>query len=442
MTFPESFLHYVWKFRLFDHQLLKTTDKEPIEIYHPGFHNRHSGPDFSESRIKIGNNIWFGQAEIHLKSSDWIRHQHHLDAAYDNVILHIVYEHDQDIRRIDGSIIPTLELSGRISEEIIQNSMNLLLSSELIPCSTQIEAVPDLVIQMWLERLAIDRLEYKTEIIKLELDKNQFDWENTLYVFLARNFGSSINAEPFELLAKSLPLKTLNKHRDNLLQIEAMLFGQAGFLEECYVEDYPLKLKNEFKHLSKKFNLRPIRLSSWKFGRMRPAAFPTIRIALFAQLIFNSKPLFSTLLQTENLEDLKIIFDLKVSEYWLTHYRFEDETEKRQNKSLGGASFYNIVINTFVPFLFLYGKRMKEESYCDRALRWLETIEAEKNVITEMWSSLGLEIINAHQSQALIHLKKHYCDQKQCLHCAIGNKLIASKSELGKIPKTTKATSY
>lgn len=442
MTFPESFLHYVWKFRLFDHQALKSTDKENIEIFHPGFHNRHSGPDFSEARIKIGTTTWFGQAEIHLKSSDWIKHQHHLDSAYDNVILHIVYEHDQDIHRKDGSIIPTIELSGRISEEIIQNSMNLLLSSAQIPCNSQIEVIPDLVIQMWLERLAIDRLEYKTEIIKIELEKNHFDWENTLYIFLARNFGSSVNAEPFELLAKSLPLRILNKHRDHLFQIEAMLFGQAGFLDDNFVENYPAKLKIEYRHLAQKFNLTPIRQSSWKFGRMRPAAFPTIRIALFAQLIFNRKPLFSTLLDTEKLEDLKTIFDLKVSEYWLAHYRFEDKTEKRQNKSLGDSSFYNIVINTFVPFLFLYGKRMKEDEYCDRALRWLEIVEAEKNVITDMWTNLGLEIKNAHQSQALIHLKKHYCDQKQCLHCAIGNKLIATRSEVTKSAKLTKATSY
>lgn len=423
--FPESLLHYIWKFRLFDHQQLQTVESEPIEILQAGLHNRHAGPDFSEARIRIADTLWVGQVEIHLSSSDWIKHGHSSDGAYDNVVLHVVYEHDVEIYRKDGSRIPTLVLKSRISEEIIGRSLALLNSPEQIPCATHFKEVPELTVQMWLERLVVERLEMKTEAIRQELEKNTNNWESAFYVFLAKNFGTPVNAGPFEFLARSLPLAVLAKHKDSLFQLEALLFGQAGFLEEDdFEEEYPKKLKAEYAFLSRKFELRTINVSVWKFGRMRPAAFPTIRLALFAQLVHQSNHLFSKLLETEDLPDFKAHFNLKVSDYWLAHYRIGDDTQKRQQKSLGESTFHNIVINTLVPFLFVYGKIMQREELCDRALRWLEGIAAEDNGVIKMWEELGLKIENAHQSQALLQLKKHYCDQKHCLDCAIGNKIL------------------
>jgi hypothetical protein len=424
-VFPEALLHYLWKFRLFDNQNLLSTEGDLIEIEQVGQHNlRDAGPDFSDARIRINDTLWAGQVEIHKLASDWERHQHNVDAAYDTVVLHVVYEYDKPIYRLDGSFIPTLELKDRIAPEIIERSANLLDSLEPVACRTQINQVPGFMVNMWLERLVIERLEDKTEAIQRELAFNKNNWESTFYIFLARNFGTPVNAEPFEQLARSLPLLALAKHKNKLLQLEAMLFGQAGFLEGDFKDDYPLLLQREYKILRQKFELTPINAAAWKFGRMRPAAFPTIRIALFAQLIHQSSHLFSKLLETENLQDFQDCFEVKVSNYWLSHYRFEDDTAKRQQKSLGKNTFYNIAINTLVPFLFVYGKSIQDEKYSERALRWLEQIDAEDNVIIKMWKEIGIEAESAYQTQALLQLKKQYCDQKHCLDCAIGNKIL------------------
>jgi hypothetical protein len=305
--------------------------------------------------------------------------------------------------------------------------MQFFESPEQIPCARFFRDVPELTVMMWLERLVVERLEIKTDSIRKELDHNKNHWESTFYIFLARNFGTPVNAEPFEQLARSLPISILSKHKDNLFQLESLLFGQAGFLNIDFREEFPRKLKEEYNFLRKKYHLNPINISAWKFSKMRPAAFPTIRIALFAALLHHSNHLFSKLLETIDLPEMKKIFDLKVSEYWLKHYRFEDDTLQRQQKSLGEATFNNIVINTLVPFLFVYGKIMQEESYCDRALFWLDNLDAEQNGITKVWEDLGLKIKNAHQSQALLHLKKFYCDLKECLCCAIGNKIMKAE---------------
>jgi hypothetical protein len=422
--FPEALLHYVWKFRLFDHSELRTTEGEYLEIQQNGLHNRHSGPDFSEARIRIGDKLWVGQVEMHLNSSDWHKHKHSSDEAYDNVILHVVYEDDADVRRKDGSLIPTLVLKPRISTEIIRRSLSLFNSPESIPCASHFKDVPELTVYMWLERLTIERLELKTNVIQQELLRNNNNWEATFYLFLARNFGTPVNAEPFEMLARSIPLRLLGKHKNSLLQIEALLFGQAGLLEADFTEEYPIKLQQEYHFLQNKYGLLPMLGSAWKFGRMRPAAFPSIRIALFAQLIYRSNHLFSKLMETIDLPDIEKAFKLKVSDYWLEHYRFEDHTQKRHQKSLGEGTIQNIVINTLVPFLFLYGNILQREELCDRALLWLDQTEAEDNSVIKMWRNIGVKINNAHQSQALLHLKKHYCDKKYCLDCAVGNSIM------------------
>jgi hypothetical protein len=422
--FPEALLHYVWKFRLFDHSNLKTSDGETLEIIQPGMHNRNSGPDFSEARIRIADKVWIGQVELHLSASDWFRHRHDHDKAYDNVILHIVYEKDKVITRKDGSKIPTLILKSRISEQIIQKSLSLFNSPESIPCAKHFAKVPELTVYMWLERLAVERLEYKTKFIAQELQQSRYNWEQTFYLFLAKNFGTPVNTDAFELLARGLPMRVLAKHKDNLFQLEALLFGQAGLLDAEFSDIYPKKLQEEYTFLQNKYGLMPMLSSAWKFGRMRPAAFPSIRIALFAQLIFKSNHLFSKLLDTTDLADIEQAFQLKVSDYWLEHYRFEDKTQKRKQKSMGNLAVQNIVINTLVPFLFHYGKMMQREDLHDRALLWLEQTGAEENSIIRIWKGLGLRVENAHQTQALIHLKRHYCEPKCCLECAVGNRIM------------------
>ncbi len=427
-SFPEALLHYIWKFRLFEHQDLQTTEGEYLQIEQPGLHNRQdAGPDFSQARIRIGNTLWAGQVEIHKLSSDWERHHHQQDIAYDNVILHVVYEYDRPVRRKDGSEIPCLELKNRIDEGLLLRSEELLQSPEQVPCSAHLTDIPELAMRMWLERLVVERLEAKTEAVFRELEHTKNHWESAFYVFLARNFGTPVNAEPFEQLARSLPLSVLAKQKDKLLQIEALLFGQAGFLEGITAEEteeYPRLLRREYDFLRNKYNLQPIAAAAWKFGRMRPAAFPTVRLALFAQLVYQSTHLFSKFLETESLSGLRQFFELKVSNYWLEHYRFGEKSEKRGQKSLGKNSFENIVINTLVPFLFVYGKAQGDENYCERALLWLEQLAAEENIIIKMWREIGVKAENALHSQALLHLKKQYCDQKHCLDCAIGNKIL------------------
>lgn len=276
---------------------------------------------------------------------------------------------------------------------------------------------------LWLDRLLVERLERKTAYVEELLEKNKNNWEETFYQIIARNFGFKTNAEPFEQLARSLPLITLAKHKNNLMQIEALLFGQAGLLEKDFEDEYPNKLKKEYLFLQKKHSLNPVQNESWKFLRMRPASFPTIRIAQFAQLIFSSVHLFSKILVAKNVEELEHLFDLKLSNYWQTHYVFDKASVKR-NKKLGKSAIHLLVINTIAPFLFLYGKRKDNEDYKEKAFQLLEEIKPEKNSIITKWKALGMEPESAYQTQALLQLKNEYCTKKRCLECAVGNAIL------------------
>jgi len=276
---------------------------------------------------------------------------------------------------------------------------------------------------MWLDRLLVERLEEKVIKIDKSLILNQNNWEETFYQFLARNFGVKVNAEPFEQLAKSIPLITLAKHKINLLQIEALLFGQAGFLDNDFTDDYPNKLKKEYLFLKKKYQLIPTKEESWKFMRLRPANFPSIRIAQFAALVFQSVHLFSKILAASSVKEIEHVFDLRLSSYWNTHYVFDKESTKRK-KTLGKGTIHLIIINTIVPFLFLYGKKKANEDFTDKALRLLEEVKPEKNSIIKKWEELGMEPISAYQTQALLQLKNTHCKNKNCMNCAIGNAIL------------------
>lgn len=419
----EELLHYLWRTKRFDFTNLHTTQGDTLQIFQTGDYNTHAGPDFLNAKIHIGDTTWAGNVEMHVCASDWLRHGHATDKAYDNVILHVVLEEDVPILRASGERIPCLEMKTLIAPKLSSKYLELLHSEYWIPCQAQFAQVSEMTRTLWLERLLVERLEQKTELIAQQLQQNQQNWEETFYQLLARNFGVQVNMEPFELLAKSTPLLLLAKHKNSLLQIEALLFGQAGLLESDFEDAYPHQLKKEYAFLQKKYGLTPIRGESWKFLRLRPANFPTVRIAQFAMLIFQSNHLFSKMLAATSVEEIENMLELKLSNYWLTHYRF-DKDSKKSAKKLGKSTIHLIIINTIAPFLFLYGKWKSDERYKDRAFALLEQVPPEENHIIENWQQLGVKPESAYQTQALLQLKKRYCDAKKCLNCAIGNAIL------------------
>lgn len=420
----EEFLHYIWKYQLFNNSDLKTTNNKAIEIINPGMHNYDSGPDFFNAKIKIDNTVWAGNVEIHINSSDWYKHNHQNDAAYNNVVLQVVYTHDKDITRANGELIPTIELC--FDKKLLDNYETLIRRETWIPCEHDLNKVDSFTIQNWIEKLAIERLEEKSNRIYELLKQTKNSWEEAFYIQLAGNFGFKLNTEPFEQLAKALPLAYLAKHKNNLFQIEALLFGQAGFLDENEGDEYFRKLKQEYLYLKKKFNLKSIERHLWKFLRSRPGNFATIRIAQFAKLIHRSSALFSKVLETENVKEFYRLFQVKPSEYWENHYQLNKESIKK-SKALGESAIDILLINTVIPFLFVYGKAKGLTDLQNRAIEFLESIKPEKNSIISKWSYLGIQSVSAFETQALIQLKNCYCIHKKCLNCQIGNSLIRKK---------------
>ena len=419
----EEFLYYIWENRLTDKDL-KTIEGESIDIVATGYRNTDSGPDFLEAKIQIGNKLWAGHVEIHVKSSDWNRHGHQTDKAYKNVILHVVYENDLQVNDI-----PTLELKGHFDGSLFAQYQKLIASKTWIPCERSISQVPVFTRLSWLDRMAVERLKSKSGNVTKILEANQFDWEDALYKLLMRYFGLKVNNEAFEYLANILPFKTLLKHSDNLLQVEAMLMGCAGFLEDDFSEEYPLLLKREFSVMKAKFNLLTMPAERWKFMRMRPSNFPTIRLAQMAQLVHKNGCLFSKIKATKNTAEVKALFDVAASEYWETHWRFGFSTESKP-KHLGETTADVLIINAVAPLLFCYGKLHKDESVCETALQFLEETEAEDNAIIRHYASCGITAENAMQTQALLHLYSYFCKRKRCLECRIGNVLLHKTNQI------------
>lgn len=424
MSFPEDFLHYVWQFKSFDFNELQTSDGTPLKIIHQGFLNKNSGPDFSNAKIQIGETVWAGNVEIHIKSSDWLKHNHQLDTSYENVVLHVVYDHDVEIKRIDGSVLPVLELKDRISNELINKYETLFLTLTDFPCIAQIRSVDRLIVDSFLSRTLIERYEEKTIAVFETLSALNGNWDETFYRFMAKNFGFKVNALPFELFAKAIPQNIYSKHKDNPLQIEALVFGSAGFLNNKFQEEYPAKLKKEFDFLQKKYKIKSVEVSVWKFMRMRPQNFPTIRLAQFAGLIVNSNHLFSKILEIKEVSNLRNLFEnLPINEYWKTHYHFKKGVSG-VSIQIGKTSIDNILLNTVALFLFAYGKHTATQHYISRAIKLLESLPAEQNAITDKFYQAGVEMENAFASQGILQLKKQYCDKKKCLSCGIGIKIL------------------
>ncbi|GGE40728.1 uncharacterized protein DUF2851 [Pedobacter psychrotolerans] len=434
MNFSEDFLHYVWQFKSFDHFDLKTADGQNLKVIHQGFLNKNAGPDFNQAKIEMGKTVWVGNVEIHLKSSDWLKHHHQTDLAYENVILHVVYEHDVEIKRMDGSVLPVLILKYRIANELIEKYENLYLSLNDFPCAAQIGSVDQLIIDSFLSRTLIERFEQKTHLLFESLEEARGNWDETFYQFMARNFGFKVNALPFEFLAEAIPQQIFRKHKNNQQQIEALVFGTAGFLNHHFEEEYPNKLKSEFGFLQKKYTITPIEASNWKFMRMRPQNFPTLRLAQFAALILNSNHLFSKIIEIKDIKELSHLFeDLPVNPYWKEHYHFHKKALS-VNTQIGKKSVENILLNTVALFLFAYGKHTGTQSYINRAILLLESLPPEKNAITDKFIEAGVKIEKAFASQAILQLKKQYCDHKKCLSCGIGIRILKPNTIASIIP--------
>ncbi|OIP81815.1 MAG: hypothetical protein AUK44_09220 [Porphyromonadaceae bacterium CG2_30_38_12] len=420
----ESILHYIWQQKLFFSQQLKTTEGEPVQVIDVGKLNTDGGPDFFNAKVKIGDTLWAGNIEIHTVSGDWYKHNHHLNRAYDSVVLHVVKTADAKIYRNDGEKIPQLEL--KYPPEIEKNYEALLQGKKWIPCSAKIADVPALFIHSWKNALLAERLVQKTDFIAHLLQENKQHWEEAFYISLARSFGFSTNSQAFEMLAKSLSVEILGKHKANLFQIEALLFGQSGLLPVASADSYCEQLKKEYAFLKAKYHLQPIDGSQWKLLRLRPDNFPHVRLAQFAAIVHSSSKLFSKIIEFPTLEYLTQLIQCEPSEYWKTHYLFA-ETSAEKTKKLGQASMFSLLINSIIPFIFSYADHKGNDALKEIALGLLEKIPAEQNAIVTGWRALGMEIANAYDSQAFLQLKKCYCDDKNCLRCRIGHKVLTKK---------------
>lgn len=413
----ENLLHFIWQHRRFDQYELATNCGEKISIIHPGFINHHDGPDFLNAKVKIGNDIWNGSVEIHVDGRDWYNHKHHSDPNYSNVILHVVYKNSKPTHNIGGYSIPTLELNGLIPLSLIEKHEILESNSSIIACSNHIQDVDEFIIRAWKERLVVERLEEKVLDFESVIDYNLGDWEGSFFQILAKYFGLYANTEGFEALAKSIDYKILLKHKTDLFQLEALLFGQSGLLDRSFKDDYPKRLKKEYQYLSKKYCLTPISKGYWKFKGLRPISFPTIRIAQLADLTHQHHTLFSAFQDSKAPKEL--IKQTKVSQYWETHYTFD--TASREIKKVIGNTFADlIVINAYIPMLFAYGKAMSIPDLCLYAVELLGKKKSEVNRKTKLWSALGVKSEDAADSQALIQAINKYCSKKKCLKCPIG----------------------
>ncbi len=418
----EEFLHFLWQYKLFDVNTLKTIENESIQILKSGDYNKNSGPDFLNSQIKINDQLWVGNVEIHMNSSDWYLHKHEENENYDAVILHVVWNNDADVFMRNNKPIPTLELKYFVNKELLGNYHNLFSKQQRwIPCENQIEEVDSFVIKNWLERLYFERLESKSILIKELLEKSNNDYEAVLFQLLAKNFGLKVNGDSFLQLATSFDFAVLRKIRFNELQLEALLFGQAGFLDKDVENVYQLELKKEYKYLQHKYNLQAI-ANGFQFFRMRPNNFPTIRIAQLVSLFNKHQNLFSKLIELDKLEDFYKLLSVEVNDFWKTHYTFETES-KKSTKKLTKSFIDLLLINTVIPLKFVYYKSRGEEGQ-EKTLKLIQQFKPEKNSIVSKFSDLKIKADSAFESQALLELKNNYCAKKRCLQCAIGNNLL------------------
>ncbi|MDY5433313.1 DUF2851 family protein [Bacteroides pyogenes] len=469
----EHLLQYVWKHKLFPLQPLQTTGGLPVEVIDPGLHNSNAGPDFFNAKLKIDGTLWVGNVEVHSLSSDWFRHGHDRDRAYDSVILHVAGKVDADIVRPGGEPLPQLQLN---CPDAVRTHYEELRNADRYPCCTEvIGALPKVAVHSWLTSLQTERLQQKALQIEKRLERCDRNWEDAFFVTLARNFGFGLNGDAFERWAGTLPFRAVDKHRDDLFQIEAFFFGQAGLLDETAphgdasgraatpqvqtehltasgtadalpaeakadglplhsrvtstletvpadlpADEYYFRLQKEYRYLRHKFGFdAQMQASDWRLLRLRPGNFPHIRLAQLAWLYRSGSTLFSRLMEGETLEAVRGMLAARTSDYWTEHYLFHKPSPRRE-KTLGAKSVDLLIINTVVPFLYAYGLHKADERMCDRALRFLDELKAEDNHIVRSWSAAGLAVTSAADSQALVQLRTAYCEQRKCLYCRFG----------------------
>lgn len=421
----EDFIQYLWKHKKFRLTDLKTTNQEEIVLLHVGYHNTdNSGPDFFNSQMIIDNQKWAGNVEIHTKASDWYIHNHENNEAYDNVILHVVWDDDIEIYRKDNSLIPTLQIKKYVDENLLARYTTFFENDlkKWIECENQLPDVSEFVLANWQERLYIERLEQKSDLIKNLLKNSSNDWEAVLYKLLSKNFGLKINSDSFLSLAESVNFSIIRKCNDNVTALESLFFGQSGMLKNDFEEEYPKILKEQYAFLKNKFKLENQGVVPFLFFRLRPSNFPTIRLAQFAGLYAKNKKLFTEIIKCNTLEDFYRIFKIETSPYWDNHYTFHKESSIRK-KSLSKSFINLILINTIIPIKFHYAKTLGKDVN-DEILSLLSLLPPEKNQILEKFSNLNVVIKDALQAQAMIQLKNNYCNQKACLKCAVGNYLL------------------
>ncbi|HNS16928.1 MAG TPA: DUF2851 family protein [Bacteroidales bacterium] len=419
----EEFLHYIWRYQLLSGPLT-TTDGEEIRVIKSGTYNTDAGPDFSNARIWIGNTLWAGNVEVHIRSSDWERHGHQDDRRYDTIILHVVGEDDMPVRRPSQEFVPTLCLRNNIELSLLATYQELNLARRWIPCEHLVNAISQVKVIHMLDRMMAERMQRKSDTFFKMLESCRYSWEEVTYVLIARNFGARINAQVFEWLARSLPYVMIQRCRDNRFRLEAMLFGQAGMLHDHFMDEYPRHLRTEYQFLQKKHGLSPLQDHLWNFLRLRPPAFPTVRIAQLADLLHRQTSLFSRILAAENVTELASVFESRTSEYWDTHYIF-DRPSRRKIKKLGSEAVELIIINAAIPLIFTYGQYLDRQDIKNKAMDLLRKVQGERNSIIRKWASLGLTVSDAWNTQALIELKENYCDKRKCLHCVVGNAILS-----------------
>lgn len=417
----EAFLHYVWRYQMLDRGLT-TTDGQPVVVLRAGEPNRDAGPDFFNARVRVGDVEWAGNVEIHIHSSDWNTHRHQRDAAYNNVILHVVYEHDADIVLQNGKTPPTVELRSYLHPSLVANYESLMapLPSHDIPCGRRVGEVPQFLMTSFAERLLVERIEAKSEVVHRMLEESHGGWEQVCYWLVARYLGGKVNALPFELLAKATDQRLLSRWTDNRQRLEAILMGQAGFLEGYFEDDYPRALQADYSALRTGTGLTPIADYLWKFYCLRPSSFPTIRISQMAELMSRTKNLFATLLSMTDVKELEQLFNCQAAPYWDSHYQFDQLSAGVSAKHVGRMQADVLIINAWVPLLFVYGATHGQQQYKEQAISLLSQLAAENNTTVRRWQSVGVTPANAAESQALLQLYNNYCTQRRCLECRIG----------------------
>lgn len=418
----EELIHYVWKHKIFPLKALATTDGQPIEVIDPGLHNHGAGPDFFNAKVRIDGQLWVGNVEIHVRASDWFRHNHQSDPAYDNVILHVVGIDDAKVPypHSPQRIIPQMVLG--VPDYVKENYDGLTRADTFPRCAHVVSSFPKLVVHSWMSALQVERLEERSKAVKERWEAQGRNWEETLFVTIARNFGFGKNGDAFERWAKSFPLISLGKHRDSLMQIEAVFFGQAGMLNDPH-EDYSAyyrQIRSEYLFMQKKFSLKPIDPTLWKMMRLRPENFPQVRIAQLAMLYYQNRLDMSRLIEAADREAIHRLLQTNVSDYWTSHYSFKDEESPQSGKRISPASIDLIIMNSVVPLLFAYGRYKGDDSLCDRAFDLMEQLKPENNRYIRDWENAGISCESAADSQALMQLSTKYCEPHNCLRCRFG----------------------